>query len=156
MADGSAVALLGGLALLLITAAVSDLRHREIPNWLNLTIALGAPLFWWAHGLALWPDVTVQIGAAFAVFAVFFALFAFGAIGGGDVKMIGALALWIDASLLLPLLQIMALVGGMLIHKKLRKSENIPEVPYGVAIAIAGFWAIHQQYINHFPSIPVT
>lgn len=156
-----ALSLLGGLVVLLLVAALSDLRSREIPNLLNLVIALGAPLYWWAQGMALWPDVAIQVAAAAAIFLAFFAMFAFGAIGGGDVKMIGALALWIDAPLLLSLLQVMALVGGviagaMLIHKKLRNPDAVPEVPYGVAITIAGFWAIHQQYINHFTVIPIT
>lgn len=151
------VALLGTMLLI---AAVSDLRHRIIPNWLNLAIALTAPLAWWAAGLSFWPDIALQIGAALAVFAAFAALFAFGAMGGGDVKLIGALALWIDASLLLPLLLIMSIIGGviatgMLVRKRLSKAEQNPEVPYGVAIAAAGLWALHQQYINHFALPPI-
>ena len=126
---------------------------------LNLVIALTAPLAWVAQDLALYPDIAWQIGAAIAVFGAFAGLFFIGGIGGGDVKMIGALALWIDYRLILPLLMVMALVGGliaaaMLIRDKFRKSDAKPEVPYGVAIAIAGFWAIHQQFINHLPTIP--
>lgn len=160
-ADPSALALAAALGAMLLVAAASDIKSRTIPNWLNIVIALSAPLTWWAQGLALWPDIAVQVGAALTLFAIFFAMFAFGAIGGGDVKLIGALALWIDARLLLSLLMIMAIVGGviaaaMLIHQKVRKTEAVAEVPYGVAIAIAGFWAIHQQYINQFPPIPTT
>lgn len=149
------------LALLLLVAAVSDLRSRIIPNRLNLAIALTAPLAWMSGGLALWPDIAWQIGAAAAVFAVFAALFFVGGIGGGDVKLIAALALWIDVRLLLSLLFVMALVGGgiaavMLLRHRLSRSTATPEVPYGVAIAAAGFWALHQQYINHYPPIPTT
>ncbi|MEQ1686945.1 MAG: prepilin peptidase [Sphingopyxis sp.] len=149
------------LAVMLLLAAGFDLKSRIIPNWLNLAIALSAPLAWWAQGLAFWPDIGWQIGSALAVFVLFAALFAVGGIGGGDVKMIGALALWIDARLILSLLMVMALAGGvlagvMLVRQKLRKSAPSPEVPYGVAIAFAGFWALHQQFINHFPPIPTT
>jgi prepilin peptidase CpaA len=149
------------LGVLLVIAAVFDLRERIIPNRLNLAIALLAPLAWWAQGLALWPDIALQIGVAALIFALFIGLFAIGGIGGGDVKMIGALALWIDAGLIVDLLMIMALVGGviaggMLIYRKMRKTTDKAEVPYGVAIAIAGLWAVHQQYLNHFPIIPVT
>ncbi|MEQ1689522.1 MAG: prepilin peptidase [Sphingopyxis sp.] len=149
------------LAVMLLIAAGFDLKSRIIPNWLNLLIALTAPLAWWAQGLSLWPDIGWQFGSAIAVFAVFAALFAIGGIGGGDVKMIAALALWIDARLILSLLLVMALVGGviagvMLLRQKLSKTAPNPEVPYGVAIAFAGFWALHQQFINHFPSIPAT
>ncbi len=147
------------LAILLLMAAGFDLKSRIIPNWLNVIIALTAPLIWWAQGLALYPDIVWQVGVATAVFAAFIALFALGAIGGGDVKMIGALALWVRPNLILPLLMVMALVGGviaafMLIRRRLSKTAQNPELPYGVAIAAAGFWAAHQQYINHLPTIP--
>lgn len=146
------------LAILLLIAAVSDLRARIIPNWLNLVIAITAPLAWVTMGLSLWPDLAWQIATAAAVFALFVAMFAFNAIGGGDVKLIGALALWIQPGLISSLLLIMALVGGgiaaaMLIHRKITKAGDVAEVPYGVAIAVAGLWAIHEQFVNHFPPL---
>lgn len=78
------------LGVLMIAAAISDLRSRTISNELNAVIALLAIPFWIASGLAAWPDVPIQFGAALAVFLVFAGLFAIGAMGGGDVKMIGA------------------------------------------------------------------
>ena len=146
------------LAVLMIVAAVSDLRTRTISNGLNAAIALLAIPFWIATGLALWPDVPFQFGAALAVFLVFAGLFAIGAMGGGDVKMIGAVMLWIPLYLYFPMLTIMAIGGGilsaiMLVQSKIRPSDKAIEVPYGVAIAIAGLWALHQQYLNHFQSI---
>ena len=146
------------LGLLMIAAAISDLRSRTISNELNAAIALLAIPFWIASGLALWPDMPVQFGAAFAVFLAFAGLFAIGAMGGGDVKMIGAVMLWIPLPLFLPMLTVMAVGGGilsavMLIHMKIRRSETPVEVPYGVAIAAAGLWALHQQYLNQFQAI---
>lgn len=152
------VALLG---VLMIAAAISDIRSRTISNELNAAMALLAIPFWIASGLALWPDVAIQFGAAFAVFLVFAGLFAIGAMGGGDVKMIGAVMLWIPLPLFMPMLTIMAVGGGilsaiMLIHMKLRPSDKPVEVPYGVAIAAAGLWALHQQYFNQFQAIGST
>ena len=49
--------LVGALAIALLYAAFTDIRRRKIDNWLNLAIALAAPLFWWASGLSLWPGV---------------------------------------------------------------------------------------------------
>ena len=37
--------LLGGLAIALLVAAFTDIRRRQIDNWLNLGIAATAPLF---------------------------------------------------------------------------------------------------------------
>ena len=143
------------LALLLLLAAVGDLRSREISNWLNGAIALLAIPFWWSVGLSLWPDMALQVGVAFGVFMLFALLFQLGAMGGGDVKMIGALALWLPAGAVLHLLIIMSLAGGaltlvMLVRKKLAKSEAELEVPYGVAIAFAGMWVIAEPFLNHF------
>ena len=150
--------LMAVLRLLMIAAAISDLRSRTISNELNAAIALLAIPFWIASGLAVWPDMPIQFGAAFAVFLVFAGLFAIGAMGGGDVKMIGAVMLWIPLPLFLPMLTVMAVGGGilsavMLIHLKIRRSEKPVEVPYGVAIAAAGLWALHQQYLNQFQAI---
>jgi prepilin peptidase CpaA len=146
------------LGLLMIAAAISDVRSRTISNELNAAMALLAIPFWITSGLALWPDAPLQFGAAFAVFLVFAGLFAIGAMGGGDVKMIGAVMLWIPLPLFMPTLMVMAIGGGilsaaMLIHMKLRPSDKPVEVPYGVAIAAAGLWALHQQYLNQFQVI---
>src|SRR3546814_6140491 len=113
---------------------------------------------WIASCLAPWPDVAIQFGAACLVFLLVAGLFAVGAMGGGDVKMIGAVMLWIPLPLFLPMLMIMAIGGGilsaaMLIHMKLRPSDKVAEVPYGVAIAAAGLWALHQHYLNQFQVI---
>ena len=149
------------LAALMIAAAISDLRSRTISNSLNGIIALLAIPFWIATGLSAWPDMPIQLGAAFGVFLIFAGLFAIGAMGGGDVKMIGAVMLWIPLPLFLPTLTVMAIAGGllsgaMLIHIKMRPSEKPVEVPYGVAIAAAGLWALHQHYLNQFQSIGST
>lgn len=146
------------LAAMMIAAAISDLRSRTISNELNAAIALLAIPFWFASSLALWPDIPLQFGAALGVFLVFVGLFFIGAMGGGDVKMIGAVMLWIPLPLLLPTLTVMAVAGGllsavMLIHIKFRPSNKMVEVPYGVAIAAAGLWALHQQYLNQFQAI---
>lgn len=146
------------LAGLMITAAISDLRRRTISNRLNAAIAVLAVPFWIVGGWSFWPDVPLQFAAALAVFLIFAGLFAIGAMGGGDVKMIGAVMLWIELPLFVPMLTIMAIGGGilsavMLVKSKIRPSDKAIEVPYGVAIAAAGLWALHQQYLNQFQFI---
>lgn len=145
------------LAVMLAAAAVGDLRKREISNRLNAAIALLAIPFWWSIGLSPWPDMALQIGVAAAVFALFALLFQFGFMGGGDVKMIGALALWLPAGAVLKLLIIMSIAGGvltlaMMARKRLAKHGAEIEVPYGVAIAFAGLWVIAEPFLNHFGS----
>jgi prepilin peptidase CpaA len=144
--------LLAALAIALLVAAVTDLRSRRIGNWLNGGIALAAPLFWWASGLALWPDIALQLGVAFGTLAVLAVLFAIGAMGGGDVKLLAALALWIEPMPFLKLLVLMALLGGVLTilfcawHVIRRQREKLA-IPYGVAIAMAGLWVLGTNYL---------
>lgn len=145
-------ALLLALAAALLTAAFTDLKSRRIANWLNAGIALGAPLFWYASGLSLWPDVASQIGVAVVTFALLSILFALKAMGGGDVKLLTALALWIAPAHFLKLVIMMALVGGVLTlffggwYVIKRQREKIA-IPYGVAIAAAGLWVIASFYL---------
>lgn len=146
------------LGLMMIAAAISDIRSRTISNELNAAIAVLAIPFWIVSGLTLWPDMPIQFGAALLVFLIFTGLFAIGAMGGGDVKMIGGVMLWMPLPLFLPMLMVMAIGGGilsafMLIYMKLRPSDKAVEVPYGVAIAAAGLWALHQHYLNQFQAI---
>jgi prepilin peptidase CpaA len=151
----AAHALLAILAILLLVAAVTDLKARIIANRLNLAIALLAPAYWWASGLAPWPDMAIQAALGIAVFAIFAGLFALGWMGGGDVKLLAALGLWLPLVPLLRMLIAMSVLGGVLtliviaVHR-FRKLETNPEVPYGVAIAIAGLWVIGEPYLNQF------
>lgn len=146
--------LLGALALLLVAAAVEDMRFRTIANAKNAAIALGAPLWWWASGMTFWPAIAIQIGCAALVFALFAGLFALRMMGGGDVKLIAALALWLPPVPLLRLLILMALLGGvlaagMLVHARIRRrATGDIEVPYGVAIALAALFILCEPNLN--------
>ena len=147
--------MLGALALLLVSAGIEDVRTREIANWKNATIALLAPLWWWLNGLSPWPDLAIQLGVAIVVFAFFLAMFQVGGMGGGDVKMIGALALWFPFQALLWMLIVMSLIGGaltmlLLIERAVRRTKSAIEVPYGVAIAIAALISLPERFLNHF------
>lgn len=143
------------LGLLLVSAGIEDARIREIANWKNAVIALMAPLWWVSIGLAPWPDMAAQFGLAVLVLALFCVAFHFGQMGGGDVKLIAALALWFPVTPLLQLLIVMSLVGGaltivMLIEHRFRKNSGTPEIPYGVAIAIAGLLVLREPLLNQF------
>ncbi|MBV9842094.1 MAG: prepilin peptidase [Sphingomonadaceae bacterium] len=150
-----AIILGAGCGLALLVAACTDLRSRTIPNGLTAGLALAAPLWWWANGLALWPDIAGQILFAVLVFALFTGAFALRAMGGGDVKLIGALALWLPWEPAIRMLFLMSVLGGvltvaMVIHARVRKSSGAIEVPYGLAISCAGLWAIGERYLYHF------
>lgn len=143
------------LAAMLIVVAAGDLRNRLIPNWLNLAIALTAIPFWWLSGYALWPDIAIQIGLAAGLFMFFAIIFHLGMMGGGDVKLLAALGLWLPFASMVKLLVIMSIAGGvltlvMLARKWRASSEEKTEVPYGVAIAFAGMWLIGERFLYQF------
>lgn len=147
--------LLAALGALLIVAAITDLRSRIISNRLNLAVAALAPLWWLACGLVLWPGMAIQLLVGALVFALFAALFALGMMGGGDVKLLGALALWFPWQAVLSLLTLMAVLGGVVtlatvLHHRLKKKPGQPEIPYGVAISIAALWLLGERYLNQF------
>ncbi|SFO09849.1 prepilin peptidase [Sphingomonas sp. OK281] len=149
--------LIFALGALLVSAGVEDARTREIANWKNAAVALLAPAWWYANGLGLWPDVALQIGVALAVFAVFLVAFHFGMMGGGDVKLIVALALWLPLPAFLTMLMVMSIAGGvvtlvMMIDHARKNNEGQIEVPYGIAIAFAGLLALREPLVNQFQS----
>ena len=143
------------LALLLLVAAVVDIRTFTISNRLVVAIAVLAPLFWWASGIAPWPDVAWQIAIALLLFAAFAGAFYLGMMGGGDVKLAAALVLWFPPAATLLFLVLMSIAGGVLtlivmtVHK-VRHREGRPEIPYGVAIAFGGLWLVAQRFLNQF------
>jgi prepilin peptidase CpaA len=155
MGGSIALVLLGALALLLVSAGLQDVRTREIANWKNAAIALLAPAWWWANGYSLWPEVATQLGIAAAVFALFAAAFYLKAMGGGDVKMIAALALWLPFGSLVWMLVLMSIIGGVItlalvLESRMHRQRTVPEIPYGVAIAIAGLLALREPILNGF------
>jgi prepilin peptidase CpaA len=147
--------LLGILAITLVFAAVVDVKTFTISNRLNAFIALLAPLFWWSTGLDLWPDAAIQMGVAVIVFALLAAAFYAGMMGGGDVKLAAALALWFSPISTMKFLILMSIAGGVLtlvvvaIHRA-RKKEGKPQVPYGVAIAFGALAILTQRFLNQF------
>lgn len=143
------------LGCLLLAAAFTDLRGRVIEHWTVIAIAALAPLMWWANGYSLWPDVALQLLLALVVFAVFTGFWMLGQMGGGDVKLLAALALWLPIGPLFTMLMVMAIAGGvitvaLLARHKLSKSDRKIEVPYGVAISLGGLWVLSEPYLNQF------
>jgi prepilin peptidase CpaA len=143
------------LGVLLVWAGIEDARTREIANWKNAAIALLAPLWWWSIGLSPWPDIAIQLLLTAIVFVAFCACFHFGWMGGGDVKLITALALWLPVGVFMAMLVAMSLAGGvltlvMLIEHRWRRREAPLEIPYGVAIAFAALLSLREPILNQF------
>ena len=143
------------LGIILVIAAVIDVRTFTISNRLNLAVALLAPLYWWSVALPVWPDAAVQLAAAAIVFIVLAGAFYLGMMGGGDVKLAAALALWFSPPEILKFLVVMSIVGGVLTlgilaAHRLRSKQGRPQIPYGVAIAFGALVILTQRFLNQF------
>lgn len=149
---------------LMMTAAFEDFRRLVIPNWLVLAL------------VALWPLALVSgavrpaaalgaLGIAALLFIAGALLFSRGLVGGGDVKLLCAAALWAGPAATPELLIVTAVLGGVLslvllsplgahLHFAGRlffgppgittvTDERVP-VPYGIAIAGAALFITLQ------------
>ena len=155
MNTGFTFGLLGLLAAMLVWIAVVDVRTYTISDRINAAIALLAPVYWLAAGVPLRPAAAIRVGVGVVVFMFFAGMFYLTLMGGGDVKLAGALALWFTPYETLTLIVVMSIAGGLLTlvvlaGHRLRRKEGRPEVPYGVAIAVGGMWLLAQRFLNHF------
>ena len=78
-----------------------------------------------------------------------------GMMGGGDVKLAAALALWFPPGVTVKFLVLMSIAGGVLTlavlgWHRLKEREGRPEIPYGVAISFGGLAILAQRFLNQF------
>jgi prepilin peptidase CpaA len=93
-------------------ACVTDLRSRRIPNVLTFGAALAALIFHTINSGAA-GLLTALAGWGLGV-AVFFLPFALGGMGGGDVKLLGALGAWLGPGLTIWVALYTGIAGGIL------------------------------------------
>jgi len=155
-----------GFAALMLIAAFEDLRRLIIPNPLTLSICVLWPLYVAATPSALIIGGSVACGLA--VFIVGALGFSRGYLGGGDVKLLAAAALWAGPGGIAPLLVLTGVLGGMLalflllppgayvtaLARAKLGADDVPAkfgsgtpVPYGIAIAAAAILVI---FVPHF------
>jgi len=110
-----------GIALgLLMAAAWYDLALRIIPDQFCVFLALLGVAFRLHSGLI---DLAFSVITALLLFFLLFVVFARGIIGGGDVKLAAAIALWLSPPDCYVFLMTTALAGGVLalVHLVLRR-----------------------------------
>lgn len=151
------------LALLIAATALTgaawhDLRRLQIPDRFALTIVAAFVVA--AVGQPVAPTVAaVLVGTA--MFAGGAALFARGWMGGGDVKLLAAIAVWAGPGGLVTLLQVTAFAGaGLALAMLIRLRRRTPDgwqmqaplaapMPFGVAIAAGGLAVLGSRIMAH-------
>jgi prepilin peptidase CpaA len=143
-----------------LTAAWWDCRTHRVPNWLTVPMFLAG----WGYQFAFagWGGVG-EAALAFALgFGTLFLLWVIGSGGGGDVKLMGALAVWLGlrmtilvmvVSSTLVLVGTVVLVFGHVVKSVFRRSPEAAAVPapgtrprrrvmaYAIPVAFAT-WAV--------------
>lgn len=151
------------VAGLLIYAAASDAHRYLIPNWVSIGIVLlFVPYAALSPAPVDWQGGLITSGAALAAG---FGLYSRRLVGGGDVKLIAACALWAGISQVLAFLIVTSLAGGALalglllartlIARRRGATSGAVEggeiplmrqrVPYGLAIAAGGIFILLRQ-----------
>lgn len=143
--------------VLLGIASVTDIRARIIPNRIPLMITA---LFLPAALLGVMPSWQGHLLVFGIAFAICLALFALNLMGGGDAKLIPAVALWVAPEDLPLFLVTMTLFGGLLaVVMMIRARRTAPDagetapkptLPYGVAIAVGGLAVLAEPIVNAF------
>ena len=98
------------LAASVMIAAVTDLRSRDIPNWLTLS-AIGCGLAFHPV-LAGWAGLKLAVGGLGLAALIFVPLFVLRWLGGGDVKLMGAVGALAGPANLLTVFLLDALLAG--------------------------------------------
>ncbi|MBM3580464.1 MAG: pilus assembly protein CpaA [Alphaproteobacteria bacterium] len=142
---------------LLAWAAWDDIRAYRIPNWLvGAFLALFAAAL--VSGIIPEKRILFHLATGAGALALGVLLFSRNWIGGGDAKLFAALALWAGWPETLRLALVTAIAGGgvaLFVLWRIRRTRTAngkdipagpkpgrPQVPYGVALALAGldFW----------------
>ena len=101
------------LIVLLLAAAVYDVRYRRIPNWISVSgaaigLALNSFLYGGVAGLIF------SLKGLVLGFVVYFALYMLHAMGAGDVKLMGAVGALVGWRNWFAIFLVTAIVGGVL------------------------------------------
>jgi prepilin peptidase CpaA len=159
------------LLVMLIIAAITDIRSHRIPNWLTFpAMIVGVGFNVISAGAA---GFVFGLGGLLLGMGLLIVFYALGGMGAGDVKLMGAVGSMLGPQMVLWAAFYTAIFGGIyavgviLFHPRLREKrravaeafknfifyrtfnynkpaeeENVPKLCYGVAIAIGTIAAV--------------
>ena len=125
-----------------------DIRYRIVKHRFLLIIFITSLL-----SLFFTPEPLTQLAVSTSVFIFFFILWLINIVGGGDVKLIGALFLGVNDEYMLAAIVAIGLLGGiqilvmwlMSVYRKKTPFEN--GIPYTIPIGISGFFFFYMSLI---------
>jgi prepilin peptidase CpaA len=130
-----------------LTAGITDIRYRKIPNWLTYpTIPIAIFLHWRIAG---GHAALLSLGGAAVGLGILLPFVLLGGLGGGDWKLVGGLGAFFGARRLVPVLVLTLMINGImalaLVLWKKRDNTEAQKVPFGIAAAIATLLYVAAQ-----------
>jgi prepilin peptidase CpaA len=134
------------LLVMLLAAAVFDVRYRRIPNWVTLSgvvlgIALntiiGAPVAGLGFSLA-------GLGIAFGIYV---ALYALRAMGAGDVKLMAAIGALVGWERWFGIFFVTALIGGVMAMILLLARRRLKQTLFNVGFILSEMKSLRPAYL---------
>jgi prepilin peptidase CpaA len=95
-----------------IYGILSDIRHLMIPNWVSIVLVIA----FLAYSFFFWPEIDLlpRLGTSALVFLLGFVVYNLNWFGGGDLKLLTAVSLWMGPAHILGFGMLMALLGSLL------------------------------------------
>jgi prepilin peptidase CpaA len=150
------------LLVVLAIAALEDAFRLRISNITCAAVFVGALIAMVLHGLSpsLWQNALVCI----AILAIGTPAFTAGWLGGGDIKLLAAIGLWLDLQAAAGLIAAVFIAGGVLgliyiaarrvTRPHARSPKDYARVPYGLAIVFGAIFIFGIQLTERRPTNP--
>lgn len=141
--------LLAIIPLLLFSAiaAMIDVRHRRIPNWLSLTLAFSGLAQSFLPASQMSPGLAA-LGALIG-FVLCFIPFAFGAMGGGDVKLMAGVGAWLGPWPVLGVFAVAAIIGMMIVLVQALVEGRLNRLLRNTALVTVNMIHVRQVGMEH-------
>lgn len=144
------------ITCMVMTAVITDITSFIIPNLLVIILLLTYPVM--VVFASVMPDWKISLVIGLCTFFIGFILFALKIMGGGDVKFLSVMTIFVGKSGLLEFAMLVAVLGGALaiillisrpalsyVYSKFGKSAGVvpriltvgEAIPYGVAIGLS-------------------
>ena len=160
------LAILAAFIFAVCLAALEDIRAFKIPNWASATIAIAFIPYYLLHSWLFPIGMHLIIAASIFVITVIF--WKLRLIGGGDVKLLTAVGLWLGPDLALSFMLVMTAaslviaLGIILIRKfswvayaseaprpvlRMMAIAEAGKCPYALPIAIAALMTVPERFL---------
>lgn len=131
-------------------SVVTDLATRRIPNWITMTAVAGGLVYHCYH-LGTWDGLACAAGGCALGGGMLLPLFMAGGMGGGDVKLMGALGAWNGPAGALNIFIYAALAGALWAVAVLVRQRALRGTLRSIRYAF-----FHLAVAGHWPGIPMT